>query len=107
MIHDQLGRCALAIGCRPRRASEAATCRKRPPGSRRPAAEPPFAGRRRLRPARPRSRAPERDYVIGPGDVLAIVFWREPDMSAEVIVRPDGRISIPLLNDIDVSRSDT
>jgi len=41
------------------------------------------------------------DYVIGPGDILAIVFWREPDMSAgEVTVRPDGRISIPLLNDI-------
>jgi polysaccharide export outer membrane protein len=40
------------------------------------------------------------DYVIGAGDVLAIVFWREPDMSAEVIVRPDGRISIPLLNEV-------
>jgi len=44
------------------------------------------------------------DYVIGPGDVLAIVFWREPDMSvADVVVRPDGRISIPLLNDVVVS----
>ncbi len=43
------------------------------------------------------------DYVIGPGDVLAIVVWRQPDMSAEVVVRPDGRISLPLLNDIDVA----
>lgn len=39
-------------------------------------------------------------YVIGPDDVLQIVFWREKDMSGEVIVRPDGRISLPLLNDV-------
>ena len=43
------------------------------------------------------------DYVIGPGDRLSIVFWREADMSADVIVRPDGRISVPLLNDIEVT----
>jgi polysaccharide export outer membrane protein len=42
------------------------------------------------------------DYVIGPGDILAVVFWRQPDMSTEVVVRPDGRISIPLLNEVDV-----
>jgi polysaccharide export outer membrane protein len=42
------------------------------------------------------------DYVIGPGDVLTVVFWREPEMSVEAVVRPDGRISIPLLDDIDV-----
>jgi polysaccharide export outer membrane protein len=39
-------------------------------------------------------------YVIGPEDVLSIVFWRDKDMSAEVVVRPDGRISLPLLNDV-------
>jgi polysaccharide export outer membrane protein len=43
------------------------------------------------------------DYVIGPGDVLAVVFWRQEDMSAEVVVRPDGRISVPLLNEVDVT----
>ena len=42
------------------------------------------------------------DYVVGPEDVLGIVFWRERDMSADVVVRPDGRISLPLLNDVDV-----
>lgn len=42
-------------------------------------------------------------YVVGPGDVLAIVFWRQQEMSAEVVVRPDGRISVPLLNEIDVT----
>ena len=39
-------------------------------------------------------------YVIGPEDVLSILFWREKDLSADVIVRPDGMISLPLLNDI-------
>jgi polysaccharide export outer membrane protein len=39
-------------------------------------------------------------YVIGPEDVLTVVFWREKDMSAEVVVRPDGKISLPLLNDV-------
>jgi polysaccharide biosynthesis/export protein len=40
------------------------------------------------------------DYVIGPDDVLQVLFWHEKEMSGEVIVRPDGRISIPLLNDV-------
>jgi polysaccharide export outer membrane protein len=41
------------------------------------------------------------DYVIGVEDVLNIVFWKEKDFSAEVVVRPDGKISLPMLNDID------
>lgn len=40
------------------------------------------------------------DFVIGPGDVLAIVFWRDKEISSEVAVRPDGKISLPLLNDV-------
>jgi polysaccharide export outer membrane protein len=40
------------------------------------------------------------DYVIGTDDVLVVMFRREKDMSAEVVVRPDGRITLPLLNDI-------
>ena len=39
-------------------------------------------------------------YVIGPEDILSIVVWREKDMSWEVVVRPDGKISLPLLNDV-------
>src|SRR5437868_5565644 len=35
------------------------------------------------------------DYIIGPDDVLTIVYWREKDMSADVAVRPDGKISLP------------
>ena len=43
------------------------------------------------------------NYLIGPQDVLSIVFWREKDMSVDVVVRPDGKISLPLLNDIEAA----
>lgn len=43
---------------------------------------------------------PATAYVIGPDDQLSIVFWRDKDLSADVVVRPDGKISLPLLNDI-------
>ena len=43
------------------------------------------------------------DYVIGPEDVLTVVVWKETDVSGDVTVRPDGKISIPLLNDIDAA----
>ena len=39
-------------------------------------------------------------YVIGADDVLSIVFWSDKGMSADVVVRPDGMISLPLLNDV-------
>ena len=39
-------------------------------------------------------------YVIGPDDVLAIVFWRDKDMSTETTVRPDGKITLPLINEV-------
>jgi polysaccharide export outer membrane protein len=40
------------------------------------------------------------DYVIGAEDILSIVFWKDNDMSATVVVRPDGKISLPLLNEV-------
>lgn len=40
------------------------------------------------------------DYVIGPGDRLNIFVWRNPEVSAEVPVRPDGKISTPLVEDM-------
>jgi polysaccharide export outer membrane protein len=42
-------------------------------------------------------------YVIGPGDVLDINVWKEPDFSRSVPVRPDGNISVPLINDIEAA----
>ena len=43
---------------------------------------------------------PPSGYVIGINDVLAVSFWREKDLSADVTVRPDGNISLPRLNDV-------
>jgi polysaccharide export outer membrane protein len=40
------------------------------------------------------------DYVIGVADVLSVVFWRDKELSGEVAVRPDGKISLPMLNDV-------
>lgn len=48
----------------------------------------------------PAGSAPPPGYVIGPDDVLNIVFWREPDISGDVVVRPDGIVSLPLINDV-------
>ena len=46
---------------------------------------------------------PPAGYTIGPDDQLSIIYWREKDMSADVVVRPDGLISLPLLNDVQAS----
>ncbi len=40
------------------------------------------------------------DYIIGPEDVLEISVWRNQDLSKQVMVRPDGRISLPLIGDV-------
>jgi polysaccharide biosynthesis/export protein len=40
------------------------------------------------------------DYVIGPEDVIGVMFWKEPEMNGDVTVRPDGIITLPLLGDI-------
>lgn len=42
-------------------------------------------------------------YVIGTDDVLSIVFWKDKDMSADAQVRPDGRIALPLINEVQAS----
>ena len=61
---------------------------------------PPPAAKPATPPAMPAGITPPADYVIGPDDGLAVVFWRDADMSAEAMVRPDGKISLPLLNDV-------
>ena len=49
-------------------------------------------------PARPATDDP--NYVIGAQDVLDVSVWKEPEVSRTVPVRPDGKISLPLLNDV-------
>jgi polysaccharide export outer membrane protein len=46
--------------------------------------------------------APE--YRIGPGDTLQIFVWQNPDLSVQVPVRPDGRISLPLVQDLEAAQ---
>lgn len=48
--------------------------------------------------------AKQADYVIGNGDILEIVTWKEPDFSREeIVVRLDGKISFPLIHDVDAA----
>ncbi len=46
-------------------------------------------------------------YIIGPMDILEIQVWREPDFSRQVLVRPDGKITFPLIGDIQASGMNT
>ena len=51
--------------------------------------------------AEPAAKAPvDSGYKIGPQDVLQIDVWKEPEITRSIPVRPDGKISLPLLNDI-------
>lgn len=43
---------------------------------------------------------PSEEYVIGPLDELTVFVWRNPELGAKVQVRPDGRITIPLISDL-------
>lgn len=46
---------------------------------------------------------PQPEYVVGDGDVLHINVWKETEISQTVVVRPDGNISLPLVNEIAVA----
>lgn len=48
----------------------------------------------------PQSAAASPEYLIGPGDTLQVFVWRNPELSVTVPVRPDGRISTPLVEDM-------
>lgn len=60
------------------------------------------------RPAAPAAAASaEYSYKIGPGDNLNIVVWRNPELSMVVPVRPDGKISSPLIDDLNAMGKDS
>ncbi len=50
-------------------------------------------------PAKP----PEEFYVIGPGDGISVQVWKEPTLSGSVTVRPDGYVTLPLLNEVQIA----
>jgi polysaccharide export outer membrane protein len=65
------------------------------------AVDPPAASA--TEPTAPPSAGPSAvtaNYIIGPEDSLQITVWREPTLSATLPVRPDGKISLPLIGDI-------
>lgn len=47
--------------------------------------------------------ATAQDYRLGPEDVIDVFVWKEPDLSTTVVVRPDGKISLPLAGELEVS----
>jgi len=51
-------------------------------------------------PAPERAAVPEYNYIIGPLDTLHIIVWRNPDLSMSVPVRPDGKVTVPLVEDL-------
>lgn len=53
-----------------------------------------------LPPAPISAAATDYSYIIGPGDNLNIVVWRNPELSMSVPVRPDGKVSAPLVDEI-------
>jgi polysaccharide export outer membrane protein len=58
-------------------------------------------------PAAPeRAATPQYNYLIGPLDTINIVVWRNPDLSMSVPVRPDGKVSVPLVEDLPVLGKD-
>jgi len=48
----------------------------------------------------PAASAVQSDYIIGPGDTVQIFVWRNPDLTVTIPVRPDGKISTPLVEDM-------
>jgi polysaccharide export outer membrane protein len=50
-----------------------------------------------------KAKAQQSEYHIGPLDSLQIFVWRNPDLSTAVTVRPDGRISVPLIEDLEAT----
>lgn len=52
----------------------------------------------------PIASAAEKVYHIGPGDVIEISVWKDPELSRNLVVPPDGIISVPLIGSVDVTR---
>lgn len=65
-----------------------------------PAPAPMAAAAATPAPAQALDRQPDPDYLIGPTDVLSIVIHDDKEIPSDVTVRPDGKITLPLINDV-------
>ena len=54
-------------------------------------------------PEAPGAKHVDSDYIIGPSDVLSINVWKDTELTRSVVVRPDGKISLPLAGELEVS----
>ena len=88
-----LNRLQFGIGDRAPRGLLSGVCA----GQEQPSQTPAAAYRQRRRKSRRRA---DPNYVIGGQDVLDISVWKEAELTRTVPVRPDGKISLPLLNDV-------
>lgn len=77
-------------------------------------AAPVFAGEKSVEPSSAAVPAPTADldrwkvdpaYVLGSDDIINVSVWHEPDVSATVTVRPDGKVTLPLLGDVQAAGS--
>ncbi len=46
---------------------------------------------------------PAEGFALGPEDVIEVVVWKNPDLSKQVVIRPDGKISLPIIGDVPAS----
>ena len=87
---------ALAQTAPPPAPAQPAPALAQTPAQKPPASKPPGPAPQGIGPAVP----VEAGFTIGPEDLLGIIVWREPDVSSDVTVRPDGMVTLPLIRDV-------
>src|SRR6185436_2029869 len=85
--------CVISIACEMPAFAQAQAPPPQPPPATSTAAPPPAV-------VRPPDLMVPGNYIIGTDDLLSIVYWRDKEMSTDARVRPDGRISLPLINEV-------
>jgi polysaccharide biosynthesis/export protein len=67
------------------------------------AAPPPCSAAASTTPSAEGTAFGEREYRLGPEDVLSVFVWKQPDLSTTVVIRPDRKISLPLLGEMEAA----